>query len=240
MRVARLALAVSALALAAIPARAADIPGTCRIIEQAAAANRLPIDMLTRLIWIESHFQSGATSPAGAEGIAQFMPETAAARGLADPRDPEAAIPHAARLLVDLRRRFGNVGLAAAAYNAGAARVAKWLQAAGGLPLETRLYVKAVTGVPAEQWVGAGDFPPAPGRSCAELIAQLDRRGQHAAPREAIWQTKLDGGLSRAIALLASIPAAPPARAPARRGGGAAALCASIRALGANCAVYDR
>src|SRR5205814_6611619 len=66
---------------------------------------------------------AGAVSPKGAEGIAQFMPGTAAERGLANPFDPEQAIPHAARFLAELKRRFGNLGMAAAAYNAGPARV---------------------------------------------------------------------------------------------------------------------
>ena len=55
-------------------------------------------------------------------------------RGLADPFDPEQAIPKAAALLADLRRRFGNLGVAAAAYNAGPARVASWLRGEGELP----------------------------------------------------------------------------------------------------------
>src|SRR6185437_13517740 len=87
----------------------------CRLIEHAAGANRLPVGFLTRLIWRESSFRTGAISPAGAQGIAQFMPGTAQERGLADPFDPEQAIPKAARLLADLRRRFGNLGVAAAA-----------------------------------------------------------------------------------------------------------------------------
>ena len=100
----------------------------CRLIEHAAGANRLPVEFLTRLIWRESSFRAGAVSPAGARGIAQFMPGTAQERGLADPFDPEQAIPKAARLLADLRRRFGNLGVAAAAYNAGPARVGDWLR----------------------------------------------------------------------------------------------------------------
>jgi Transglycosylase SLT domain len=241
----RRALAAAALLAAlgaAAPSRAADVPGTCRLIEAAATANHLPVGLLTRLIWIESRFQSAVTSPAGAEGIAQFMPETAAARGLADPRDPTRAVPEAARLLADLDRRFGNLGLAAAAYNAGAARVAKWLATGGGLPLETRLYVRALTGREVEAWVGAHDAPPQPA-SCLAQIAELDRHERHSRPRERIWQVRLDHGLTRAIALLASLPAPAGTMGPPVRGGadpGAAALCDSIRALGATCAVYSR
>ena len=47
------------------------------------------------------------------------MPETAATRGLDDPFDPKKAIPEAAHYLSELRKQFGNLGLAAAAYNAG-------------------------------------------------------------------------------------------------------------------------
>src|SRR5579863_8408938 len=96
----------------------------CRLIEGSARANQLPIPFFTRLIWRESSFRAGVVSPAGAEGIAQFMPRTAQERGLADPFDPERAIPKAASLLAELRRQFGNLGVAAAAYNAGPARVA--------------------------------------------------------------------------------------------------------------------
>ena len=127
----------------------------CRLIEGAARANRLPVEYLTRLIWRESSFRAGVVSPAGARGIAQFMPGTAQERGLADPFDPEQAIPKAAHLLADLRRRFGNLGIAAAAYNAGPARVADWLRGAGGLPAETRAYVRFITRSAVEAWAGA-------------------------------------------------------------------------------------
>src|SRR3984957_16090549 len=90
----------------------------CRLVDSSARAQDLPVSFLTRLIWQESNFQPTASSPAGALGIAQFMPGTADERGLADPFDPEAAIPKAASLLAELRQRFGNLGLAAAAYNA--------------------------------------------------------------------------------------------------------------------------
>ena len=126
----------------------------CRLIERAAGANRLPVEFLTRLIWRESSFRPGAISPAGARGIAQFMPGTVQERGLADPFDPEQAIPKAAHLLADLRRRFGNLGVAAAAYNAGPARVSLWLQGQSGLPAETRAYVRFVTRSAVEAWAG--------------------------------------------------------------------------------------
>ena len=105
-----------------------------------------------RLIWKESRFNPSAVSPKGAQGIAQFMPATAADRGLDDPFEPKSAIVHSASLLADLRQEFGNFGLAAAAYNAGAERVRGWLAGNSGLPYETQAYVEFVTGRAAEEW----------------------------------------------------------------------------------------
>ena len=91
----------------------------CGIVESSAKAEGLPVGFFTRLIWRESAFRPNAVSPAGAQGVAQFMPGTASERGLADPFDPASAIPASAKLLAELELRFGNLGLAAAAYNAG-------------------------------------------------------------------------------------------------------------------------
>ncbi|MFK8253056.1 transglycosylase SLT domain-containing protein [Ancylobacter terrae] len=134
------------------PAAESVEEAVCRLIDSAAAAHDLPTDFFTRLIWRESRFRADAVSPKGAQGIAQFMPGTAADRGLADPFDPEVALPASAALLADLRERFGNLGLAAAAYNAGPARVERWLAGDAGLPLETRAYLVFVTGREAEDW----------------------------------------------------------------------------------------
>jgi hypothetical protein len=127
-----------------------------RFIEAAAIRNDIPVWFLTRLIRQESGFNPRAVSRAGAMGIAQFMPATAAERGLADPLDPAQAIPKSAELLKDLKGRFGNLGLAAAAYNAGPQRVQAWLSGRGGLPLETRSYVLAITGRPVQEWAPPG------------------------------------------------------------------------------------
>ncbi|MGQ7790919.1 lytic transglycosylase domain-containing protein [Faunimonas sp. B44] len=129
----------------------------CRLIETAAAAAGLPIGFFTRLIWKESAFRSDAVSPKGAQGIAQFMPGTALERGLEDPFDPAQAIPASAAFLRDLSTRFGNLGLAAAAYNAGSRRVEDWIAGIGGLPWETRDYVAAITGQAPEQWLPDGE-----------------------------------------------------------------------------------
>src|SRR5437867_7642328 len=104
----------------------------------AASANKsgLPVSFFANLIWQESRFVLRAVSPAGALGIAQFMPKTAAAMGLTNPFDPLEALSASARLLGGLFQRFGNLGLAAAAYNAGEARVNNWLSNKTGLPQE--------------------------------------------------------------------------------------------------------
>ena len=124
----------------------------CRLIDASARRHGLPVEFFTRLIWQESSFRTGAVSPVGAQGVAQFMPGTAAERGLLDPFDPEQAIPKSAELLRDHVNRFGNIGLAAAAYNGGPGRVANWLADRGGLPAETRTYVYRITGRSAEDW----------------------------------------------------------------------------------------
>ena len=79
--------------------------------------------------------------------------------GSIDPFDPAAAIPASAKFLNELKLRFGNLGLAAAAYNAGQTAVAHWLAKKGSLPFETEDYVLAVTGHDAEEW--RSDKPPA-------------------------------------------------------------------------------
>src|ERR1700730_1595281 len=86
----------------------------------ARAGNDLPEEFFTRLIWQESRFDPAAVSPAGAQGIAQFMPQTAAMRGLTNAFEPLQALRESASYLRELRLTFrGNLGLATAAYNAG-------------------------------------------------------------------------------------------------------------------------
>jgi len=124
----------------------------CSHMEATAAARGLPAPFFIRLIWKESRFNPSAVSPKGAQGIAQFMPATAAERGLLDPFEPRTAIVESANFLAELRALFGNLGLAAAAYNAGPERVRDWLDGRRGLPLETRDYVFSITGLAAEDW----------------------------------------------------------------------------------------
>lgn len=86
-------------------------------------------------------------------GIAQFMPGTARWRGLSDPFEPNEALNQSARWLSELRALFGNLGLAAAAYNAGPRRVKDWIAGRGNLPSETRAYVLTITGRSADEWL---------------------------------------------------------------------------------------
>ncbi len=75
--------------------------------------------LLAAQLFAESNFNPNAGSPAGAQGIAQFMPATAASYGLTDPYDPVASIDAQAHLMSDLLKQFGSPELALAAYNAG-------------------------------------------------------------------------------------------------------------------------
>ncbi|MCK1745388.1 lytic transglycosylase domain-containing protein [Bradyrhizobium sp. 139] len=124
----------------------------CHALREAAEASGIPVPFFARLIWQESRFKSNEVSQAGAQGVAQFMPETAAEVGLDDPFDAMKALPASARFLRKLRDDFGNLGLAAAAYNAGPGRIQKWLARESELPRETRDYVRIITGTKAEDW----------------------------------------------------------------------------------------
>lgn len=127
-------------------------------ISAASRAAALPGEILARLLWVESRFHPFAVSSAGAQGVAQFMPGTAAERGLADPFDPEQAVPKAAQLLADLSARFSNIGLGVAAYNAGPGRIMRWLDGTACLPDETQRFVTAITGHSAEDWAVSASF----------------------------------------------------------------------------------
>ena len=145
----------------------------------------MPLEFFARVIWQESRFQSDAVGPVTrsgqrAQGIAQFMPGTANERRLLDPFDPVQALPKSAEFLNELRGQFGNLGLAAAAYNAGPRRVQEWLAGTGYMPQETRNYVFAITGSTVDDWAAAGKSGKMPDRapattSCRELMALLRR-----------------------------------------------------------------
>src|SRR6516164_2450706 len=153
----------------------------CLMIEAAGRAHDLPLEFFARVIWQESRFRPDTVGPPRrdgqrAQGIAQFMPSTAAERGLLDPFDPLEALPKAAQFLRELKDQFGNLGLAAAAYNAGPARVRAWLAGTHMLPGETRNYVAAVTGVPVDEWAKSGSSKPAVKTTpnCRELMAHIE------------------------------------------------------------------
>ena len=152
----------------------------CLLVESAAHANGLPVEFFVRLIWQESRFKPTAIGPLTrrgrrALGIAQFMPATAAERNLLDPLNPIEALPKAAEFLKDLRSQFGNLGLAAAAYNAGPGRVRAWMTGAGSMPAQTRAYVWAITGNSVEDWATGRDVnaKAESGVSCETLMAKL-------------------------------------------------------------------
>jgi hypothetical protein len=194
----------------------------CLMIESAAKANDLPLEFFARVIWQESRFQSDAVGPMTrsgerAQGIAQFMPGTAGERRLLDPFDPVQALPKSAEFLSELRNQFGNLGLAAAAYNAGPRRIQEWLAGSGPMPQQTRNYVAAITGSTVDDWAaaarggGGGKMPDhAPAASCHDLMAlltrapnafvsQLEDHVQLAAAK--IWGVQLAAGFDRNRAL---------------------------------------
>jgi hypothetical protein len=105
------------------------------------------------------------------------MPRTAAERGLFDPFDPVQALPKSAEFLRELADQFGNLGLAAAAYNAGPGRLREFLSGRRPLPAETRHYVLAITGISVDEWASSGKREPAqkPKAGCGELMALLHR-----------------------------------------------------------------
>jgi hypothetical protein len=191
----------------------------CLMVESAAVTHRLPIEFFARLIWRESRFQPGIVGPLTrsgrrAQGIAQFMPGTAAERGLLDPFDPVQALPRSAEFLSELRGQFGNLGLAAAAYNAGPRRIREWLAGSGPMPEETRNYVAAITGRTVEEWSKSGPAEPAAtwpaGSNCSEMIALLTRAPNTYVARlqdriqsgvAAPWGVQLAAGFSRDRAL---------------------------------------
>lgn len=132
----------------------------CGAISAFATAWRLPEDYFARLIWQESRFDPNALSTAGAEGIAQFMPSTGDIRGLRNAFDPAEALATSAEYLRFLGDKYGNLGLAAAAYNGGEGRMSRYVASGGYLPSETEAYVEIITGVTVSAWTA--EVTPAP------------------------------------------------------------------------------
>jgi hypothetical protein len=194
------------------PPDAAQNPPTaddiCRAVEHDAAENGLPVEFFARVIWQESRFNALAVSSKGAEGIAQFMPRTADWHGLADPFNAIEALKHSASYLRELRERFGNLGLAAAGYNAGPGRVSAWLAGTRALPRETRNYVAVITGWTADEW--ASPSPPAaaettipqgvPCTRLANLILAPPEKAKKIASYVPRWGVEIAAHLSEAKA----------------------------------------
>jgi hypothetical protein len=103
------------------------------------------------------------------------LPQPHRSKVLLDPMNPVQALPKAAEFLKELRRQFGNIGLAAAAYNAGATRIREWMDGKASIPSETRAYVFAITGATVDEWAGGAEVPPHQERefTCDQAMALL-------------------------------------------------------------------
>jgi hypothetical protein len=186
-----------------------DVADICNLIAASADEHGLPRPFFARLIWKESRFDANAVSPTGAQGIAQFMPGTAFMRGLRDAFDPEQAIPASAKYLADLRRDFGNLGLAAAAYNAGEERVSGWLADGGFLPTETEDYVLSILGKAADEFRDlTTDEEQKPldekkpfEEACRALPVMRTAAAPFAGTPKPVWGAQVAGHFKQAVAL---------------------------------------
>ncbi|MBN9550095.1 MAG: lytic transglycosylase domain-containing protein [Alphaproteobacteria bacterium] len=181
----------------------------CDLIETQAQQNGLPKDFFARLIGKESRFDPNAVSPVGAEGIAQFMPGTAKMRGLANSFDIEQAIPASAKYLAEMKAGYGNLGLAAAAYNAGENRVSRWLASGGFLPMETESYVFDVMGEPVDKFADksyAGAVQPLDPKmsfavACRRLPVIMSQTVAMASINVKPWGVQVAGNFRRSAAI---------------------------------------
>lgn len=117
-----------------------------RLVASGARANQISPKLVAAMVQVESHGDPAAVSRAGAQGLMQLMPDTAATYGVLNPFDPEENVLGGCRYMHDLLARYHrNVPLALAAYNAGPGAV----DAFHGIPPfgETRAYVALVTSV---------------------------------------------------------------------------------------------
>ncbi len=154
------------------------------LVEQAAARYGLNPAILHGLIQQESGFDPSARSSAGALGLTQLMPSTAASLGVAEPLDPAQSIEGGARYLSQLLQQFaGNTADALAAYNAGPGAVVQY----GGVPpySETQQYVSKVLGYAAAYSQGSESHPPALAAE-ATAVAPVGGGTSIATPAEAI------------------------------------------------------
>ncbi|MDB5562826.1 MAG: Lytic transglycosylase, catalytic [Hyphomicrobiales bacterium] len=181
----------------------------CQAIERYATIWRLPTGFFARLIWQESRFNPNAVSTAGAEGIAQFIGSTGRLQGLANAYDPAEALARSARYLRFLTDKFGNLGLAAAAYNGGEGAVSRFIAGTGYLAVETLDYVQVITGQSVEQWLAgtaaSSDFALQPDmpfqRACLDL-AQNSKVKSFTPPSAPLkpWGVQLAENYSSAVA----------------------------------------
>lgn len=136
------ALTMAGGALAGIPANLGVPSSLAPLFGQAAASSGVPASLLAAVAKQESGFNPGAVSSAGAQGLMQLMPSTAAGLGV-DPMNPQQAVAGAAQLLSGYLQQYnGSVPLALAAYNAGPGAVAQY----GGVPpyAQTQNYVSSI------------------------------------------------------------------------------------------------
>ncbi len=153
----------SALGEIGIPAHPSELPpGTPYAAEVTAAATKHGVDpaLLAGLVKQESNFDPNAGSPAGAQGLTQLMPATAASLGVTNVHDPVQALDGGAKYLRQQLDRFdGDVARALAAYNAGPGAVERF----GGVPpyAETQEYVRRVQANAADYRAAGGSAAPA-------------------------------------------------------------------------------
>lgn len=125
-----------------------------RLIRESSARHAVPAQIVEAVAWQESRFNHAAVSSKGARGVMQLLPTTASDLGV-DPADLRGNIDGGAAYLAQQLRRFGDVKLALAAYNAGPMAVQRY----GGVPpyAETQSYVRAIMArLAAAPAVGAG------------------------------------------------------------------------------------
>ena len=191
----------------------------CLLIEAAARSHDLPLEFFARVIWQESRFRADAVGPRtksgdSAQGIAQFMPRTAAARGLLDPFDPVQALPKSAEFLRELKDQFGNLGLAAAAYNAGPGACARGLTAPARF--QRRRAIMSPRSPAFRSTIGrkGGEREPPPRTmtNCGQLMALLQRAPNPFVDKltervrltaDSPWGIELSAGFSRDAVLAA-------------------------------------
>jgi soluble lytic murein transglycosylase-like protein len=181
------------------------------MVNDAAKQNGVDPGTLTRLLYQESQFNPKAKSPAGAQGIGQFMPATAKDEGV-DVNDPKSSIYGSAKYLRKMTDQFGNDQLGMAAYNWGPGSVLKWLKSGADLskvPAETRNYVQTISGRPLapNQTPKAANVPSAAAAPMEAMVAAggggfavpgggQDQREQQVAPAPEFGQGPKPGQMS--------------------------------------------